>query len=103
MVSIPNTREASFSPELELSLGRRDDESACLFGDGIIFIDILGKNVVVIIGDFVRPDLNYCVSGSLGNKSYIITCRRVGIDRRWRHTLSPNGVNVLTCEAQRCA
>jgi hypothetical protein len=73
MISIPNTREISFCPELILSLGWLDDEFARLFGDDSVFIDIFGKNVIIVIGDFVRVDMNNSASGSLGHKVRVIT------------------------------
>ena len=84
--ALPNPRKTSFGFKLILSLGRFDVEFACLSGDNGILINILGKNVIIIISDIVGRDMNDSTSGSVGNVLIIVFHSRwMMINRKWRH------------------
>ena len=69
-----------------MSFSRLDEKFSSLFGDDGIFVDILGENVIIIVGDVVGGYLNNCGSGRFGDILLIIaTGRGMVFNRRRRH------------------
>jgi hypothetical protein len=103
---LPDARDNSVGFELVLSLCGLDDKLASLVGDNGILVDVLGKNVIIVIGDVIGRDVD--TRGEMGDgSSRRLVCSRGRVFTGGRrHCLllgRRDGVNCLPWGEQRCA
>jgi hypothetical protein len=82
---IPDTRNERIGFEFVLSLCGRNNKLASLLGDNGIFINILGKNVIIMISDVIGRDVNRRLRGGFGHNRRFVSPRRGVVKRERRH------------------
>jgi len=69
-----------------VNLCRLDDKFAGLLGDDSIFVDILGKNVIIVISDVIGTDVDSRVCKGDGWGRRFVSPRVGVINGKGRHT-----------------
>jgi hypothetical protein len=82
---LPDARDNCVGFELELRLCRLDDKLTSLLRDKGIFIDILGKNVIIVIGDVIGRDVDTRMRRRNGSNRRIVSSRGRVFTRGRRH------------------
>lgn len=87
VTGLPDARNNRVGFELILSLCGFDDKFAGLLGDDGIFINILGKNVIMVISDVTGRDVDsrLLLQGGFGSERRFVSSRRRVINGERRH------------------
>ena len=86
MLCLPDARNNSVGFKLVLSLCGLDNEFAELLGDDGIFVDIFGKNVIIVISDVIGRDVDSRACEGVGYGRRFVSPREGLINGKGRHT-----------------
>jgi hypothetical protein len=84
---LPDARDNGVGFELVLSFCGLDDKLASLVGDNGVFVDILGKNVIIVIGDVIGRDVDAGGDGGCGSSRRLVCSRGRVFTGGRRHTI----------------